>query len=81
MDDRSHQVEEAADHLPLLQVGLAVQRGRLDVTEAVGVAGAQQQHIGWEDLVAAQLDEVSHPHLLPKLFHVASIRPGRHQPQ
>lgn len=76
----SHQVEEAADHLPLLQVGLAIQRSRLDVAEAVGVARAQQQHVGWEDLVAAQLDEVSHPHFLPELLHITSICPNRHQP-
>lgn len=69
----SHQVVEAADHLPLLQVGLSIQRGGLDVAQAVGVAGAQQQHVGGEELVASQPDEVSHPHLLPVLLHIASL--------
>lgn len=72
----SHQVEEAADHLPLLQVGLPVQRGRLDVTQAVRVAGAQQQDVSGQNLVTSQPDEVSHPHLLPELLHVASVRPS-----
>lgn len=78
---KSHQVKEAADHLPLLQVGLAVQCGRLNVAQVVRVARAQQQHISWENFVAAQFDEVPHLHLLPKLLHVTSICPNRHQPQ
>lgn len=69
----SHQVEEAADDLPLLEVGLSVQCGGLDVTQAVGVTGAQQQHVSREDLVTSQPDEVSHPHLLPVLLHIASL--------
>lgn len=69
----SHQVVEAADHLPLLEVGLSVQRGGLDVAQAVGVAGAQQQHVSGEDLVTSQPDEVSHPHLLPVFLHIASL--------
>ena len=68
-----HQVVEAADNLSLLEVGLPVQCGRLDVAQPVGVAGAQQQDVGGEDLVASQPDEVSHPHLLPVLLHIASL--------
>lgn len=73
----THQVKEAADDLPLLQVGLSVQRGRLDVAQPVGVTGAQQQNVGREDLVTPEPDEVSHPHLLPVLLHIASIRSAR----
>lgn len=73
----SHQVKEAADDLPLLEVGLSVQRGGLDVAQAVGVTGAQQQDVGGQDLVASQPDEVSHPHLLPVLLHIASFRSAR----
>lgn len=72
-----HQVKEAADDLPLLEVGLPVQRGGLDVAQAVGVTGAQQQNVGREDLVTSEPDEVSHPHLLPVLLHIASIRSAR----
>lgn len=72
-----HQVKEAADNLPLLEVGLSVQCGGLDVAQAVGVTGAQQQNVGGEDLVTSQPDEVSHPHLLPILLHIASIRSAR----
>lgn len=71
-----HQVNEASDHVPLLQVGLAVQRGRLDVAQAVRIAGAEQQHVGRHDLVAAQPDEVSHADLLPVLLQVAPLSPG-----
>lgn len=73
----SHQVVEAADDLPLLEVGLSIQCGRLDVAEAVRVTGAQQQHVGREDLVTSQPDEVSHPNLLPVLLHIASLRSAR----
>lgn len=73
----SHQVEEAADHLSLLQVGLSVQRGGLDVTQAVGVARAEQEHVGGQDLVAAQPDEVSNPDLLPEPLQVAPLRSVR----
>lgn len=73
----SHQVEEAADDLPLLEVGLSVQCGGLDVAQPVGVTGAQQQDVGGEDLVTSQPDEVSHPHLLPVLLHIASLRSAR----
>lgn len=72
-----HQVKEAADDLPLLEVGLSVQGGGLDVAQAVGVTGAQQQNVGGEDLVTSQTDEVSHPHLLPVLLHIASFRSAR----
>lgn len=73
----SHQIKEAADDLPLLEVGLSVQRGGLDVAQTVGVTGAQEQNIGREDLVTSQPNEVSHPHLLPVLLHIASIRSAR----
>ena len=70
-------MEEAADHLSLLQVGLSVQRGGLDVTQAVGVAGAEQEHVRGQDLVAAQPDEVSDPDLLPEPLQVAPLRSAR----
>lgn len=72
-----HQVKEAADDLPLLEVGLSVQCGGLDVAQAVGVTGAQQQNVGGEDLVTSQPDEVSHPHLLPVPLHIPSLRSAR----
>lgn len=73
----SHQVKEAADDLPLLEVGLSVQCGGLDVAQTVRVTGAQQQNISREDLVTSQPDEVSHPHLLPVLLHIASFHSAR----
>lgn len=73
----SHQIKEAADNLPLLEVGLSVQSRGLDVAQAVGVTGAQQQNVGREDLVTSQPNEVPHPHLLPVLLHIASIRSAR----
>lgn len=56
-----HQVKETADNLPLLQIRLSVQRGRLYVAQAVRIAGAEQQNVGRQDLVTSQPDEVSHP--------------------
>ena len=73
----SHQVEEAADHLSLLQVGLPVQRGGLNVTQAVWVAGAEQENVSRQDLVAAQPDEVPDPDLLPEALQVALLRSAR----
>lgn len=72
----SHRVADSRHSCPLLQVGLSIQGGGLDVAQAVGVAGAQQQHVSGEDLVASQPDEVSHPHLLPVLLHIASLCSG-----
>lgn len=69
----SHQVIEAADNLPLLEVGLAVQCGRFDVAQAVWVTGAQQQHVGRKDLIAPQPDKVSHVHLFPVYLHVPPL--------
>lgn len=70
---QTDQFKEAADDLPLLEVGLSIQCGGLNVAQAVRVTGAQQQNISREDLVTSQLDEVSHPHLLPVLLHIAPL--------
>lgn len=72
----AHQVHEAAHHLSLLQVGLSVQRSRLDVTQPVWIAGAQQQHVSRNDLITAQPDEISHTDLLPVLFHITALGSG-----
>lgn len=69
----SHQVKEAADDLPLFEVGLSIQCGGLNVAQTVWVTGAQQQDVSGEDLITSQPDEVSHPHLFPVLLHIASL--------
>lgn len=67
---RTHQVDEAAHHLPLFKVGLSIQRGRLDVTQAVRVTGAEQQNVSRQNLIATQTDEISNPNLLPVFLHI-----------
>lgn len=72
---KTHQVDEAAYHLPLFKVGLSIQCGRLNVTQAVRVTGAQQQNVCRQDLIAAQTDEVSDSNLLPVFLHILLFIP------
>ncbi len=73
----THQVDKAAHHLPLLEVGFTVQCGRLNLTQAVWVAAAEQQNIRWQNLIAAQTNEVSDPHLFPVFLHITFLTPTK----
>ena len=73
----TYELREASDHLALLQVGLPVQVGRLDVAQPIGVAGGQQQDICGDGLIAAEAHEVSHADLFPEPVHVLLLLPGK----
>ena len=73
----TYELREASDHLSLLQVGLPVQVGRLDVAQPIGVAGGQQQDVCGDGLIAAEAHEVSHADLFPEPVHVLLLLPGK----
>lgn len=60
-----HRCADAGHHPPLLQVGLSIQVGRLDVTHAAWVWRVQEQQVCWDGLIANYLDKISHSHILP----------------
>lgn len=66
---------QISDQLSLFEVGLPVQVGRLDVADAVGVRGVQQQHVCRDDLITGQTDKVPHMDILPTLVHIRLLFP------
>ena len=74
----AHLLWQVPHHLPLLEVGLSVQIGRLDVTHSVGVGGVQQHHVRRDDLITEQPHQVPHTHISPALVHILMLLPTEH---
>lgn len=47
-----------SDH-SLLQIGLSVNVGRLNVADVVSIAGVEKEDVGGDDVIAVQADKIT----------------------
>lgn len=61
----------------MLQVGLSIQVGSLNVAQPIGVTGGKQQNVCRDDLIAAKTHEVSHTDFFPESVHIRLFFPDK----
>lgn len=72
---QTHLAAEAHHHPALLEVGLPIEAGSLQVADPILVRGVEQQDVCWDDLIALQLHKVPHSDIFPALLHVSLLLP------
>jgi len=72
---QTHLAGEAQHDSSLLQVGLAVEVGSLQVAGPALVGGMEQQDVGWDGLVAPQTHKVPHADVFPASLNVSVFFP------
>lgn len=69
-------VATARGHLALLEVGLPINVGRLNIADALGVTGIQQEEVCRDDIVGLQFDEISQMDVAPLSWNKLSRVPA-----
>lgn len=65
------QVQKTTDHLPLLEISLAVEIARVEQGKTLGITAAKQEDVSWHNLIVGQMDEVADLDVLPRYLCVA----------